>query len=70
MIFLVKSGNFGHQANADIYLQTVEIQMRSADQRIFAVSLVFFIIIIKIKNKRGRCPKSADCPNYPTWQKY
>ena len=24
----VKSGNFGHQVNSDIHLQTVEIQMR------------------------------------------
>ena len=25
----VKSGNFGHQVNSDIYFQTVEIQMKS-----------------------------------------
>ena len=27
-MYRVMSGNFGHQANSDIYLQTVEIQMR------------------------------------------
>ena len=40
----VKSGNFGHQVNSDIYLQTVEIQMRrllmSRLIRIFTVCLV------------------------------
>ena len=39
----VKSGNFGHQANSDIHLQTVEIQMRrllmSRLIRIFTVCL-------------------------------
>ena len=50
----VKSGNFGHQVNSDIHLQTVEIQMRrllmSRPIRIFTVCLVypFFIPIIKI----------------------
>ena len=45
----VKSGNFGHQVNSDIHLQTVEIQMRlllmSRLIRIFTVRLVnsFFI---------------------------
>ena len=28
MSIRVKSGNFGHQVNSDIHLQTVEIQMR------------------------------------------
>ena len=40
----VKSGNFGHQVNSDIHLQTVEIQMRrllmSRLIRIFTVCLV------------------------------
>ena len=40
----VKSGNFGHQVNSDIRLQTVEIQMRrllmSRLIRIFTVCLV------------------------------
>ena len=50
----VKSGNFGHQVNLDIRLQTVEIQMRgllmSRLIRIFTVCLVnlFFIPVIKI----------------------
>ena len=41
----VKSGNFGHQVNSDISLQTVEIQMRrllmSRLIRIFTVCLVY-----------------------------
>ena len=28
LTYRVKSGNFGHQVNSDIHLQTVEIQMR------------------------------------------
>ena len=40
----VKSGNFEHQVNSDIYLQTVEIQMRRLLMRrlirIFTVCLV------------------------------
>ena len=40
----VKSGNFGHQVNSDIRLQTIEIQMRrllmSRLIRIFTVCLV------------------------------
>ena len=40
----VKSGNFGHQVNSDIYLQTVEIQLRrllmSRLINIFTVCLV------------------------------
>ena len=40
----VKAGNFGHQVNLDIHLQTVEIQMRwllmSRLIRIFTVCLV------------------------------
>ena len=35
----VKSGNFGHQVNSDIHLQTVEVQMRRLI-RIFTVCLV------------------------------
>ena len=52
--YRVKSGNFGHQVNSNIHLQTVEIQMRrllmSRLIRIFTVCLVnlFFIPIIKI----------------------
>ena len=44
----VKSGNFGHQVNSDIHLQTVEIQMRrlliSRLIRIFTVCLVNLFI--------------------------
>ena len=49
-IYRVKSGNFGHQVNSDIRLQTVEIQMRPRLIRIFAVCLVnlVFIPIIKL----------------------
>ena len=40
----VKSGNFGHQVNSDIHLQTMEIQMRrllmSRLTRIFTICLV------------------------------
>ena len=49
----VKSGNFRHQVNSEIHLQTVEIQMRrllmSRLIRIFTVCFVnyFFIPIIK-----------------------
>ena len=39
----VKSGNFGHQVNSDIPLQTVKIQM-SRLVKIFTVCLVFFSI--------------------------
>ena len=31
----VKSGNFGHQVNSDIHLQTVEIQMRQPSHQDF-----------------------------------
>ena len=34
----VKSGNFGHQVNSDIHLQTVEIQMR----RLFICLVIFY----------------------------
>ena len=63
----VKSGNFGHQANSDIHLQTVEIQMRRLLVRIFTVCLVnlFVIPIIRIRNKQGRCPNLADRPKLP-----
>ena len=44
--YRVKSGNFGHQVNSDIPLQTVEIRMRrlimSRLIRIFTVCLVLF----------------------------
>ena len=58
--YRVKSGNFGHQVNSDIHLQTVEIQMRLI--RIFIVCLVHlvFIPIIKIGNKQGCCPNLPD----------
>ena len=36
--YRVKSGNFGHQVNSDIHLQTLEIQM-SRLIRIFIVCL-------------------------------
>ena len=67
----VKSGNFGHQVNSDMHLQTVKIQMRrllmSRLIRIFTFCLVslFFIPIIKIYNKQGRCPNLPDRPNLP-----
>ena len=69
--YRVKSGNFGHQVNLDMHLQTVEIQMRrllmSRLIRTFTVCFVslFFIQIIKIWNKQGRCPNLSDCPNLP-----
>ena len=50
----VKLGNFGHQVNSDIHLQTLEIQLRrllmSRLIRIFTVCLVnlFFIVIFEI----------------------
>ena len=62
MVIRVKSGNLRHQVNSDIHLQTVEIQMRrllmSRLIRIFTVCLVnlFFIPIIKKRNKQGCCP--------------
>ena len=71
LVYRVKSGNFGHQVNSDMHLQTVEIQMRrllmSRLIRIFTVCLVnlIFIPIIKIWNKQGRCPNLADRPNLP-----
>ena len=52
--YRVKSGNFGHQVNSDIHLQTLEIQMRrllmSRLIRIFIVCIDnwFFIPIVKI----------------------
>ena len=50
----VKSGNFGHQVNSDIHLQTGKTLMRrllmSRLIRIFTVckNILFFITIIKI----------------------
>ena len=44
---MVKSGNFGHQVNSDIALQTEEIQMRrlliSRLIKIFTVCLVYLL---------------------------
>ena len=44
----IKSGNLGHQANSDISLQTVEIQMRrllmSRLIRIFTVFIVYLFL--------------------------
>ena len=68
----VNSGNFVHQVNSDMHLQTVEIQMRrllmSRLIRVFTVCLVnlFFNPIIKISNKQGRCPNLPDVRNYLT----
>ena len=67
----VKSDKFRPQVNLDIHLQTVDIQMRqllmSRFIRIFIVCLVrlFFIPIIAIWTKLGRCPNLANCPNVP-----
>ena len=66
MMIRVKSGNFGHQVNLEIHLQTVEIQMRrllmSHLIRIFTVCLVnlFFIPKIQIGDKQGPCPNLPD----------
>ena len=68
----VKSGNFGHRVNSEIHLQTVEIQIRrllmSRLIRIFTVCFLylFFIPIIKIRNKQGCCPNFTDVRSYPT----
>ena len=68
----VKSGYFGQQVNSDIRLQTVEIQMRrllmSRLIRIFTVWFVnsFFIPMIKIWIKQGRCPNLPDVRSYTT----
>ena len=43
--YWVKSGNFGHQVNSDIRLQTVEIQMRRlliAGFSLFALLIYFY----------------------------
>ena len=67
----VKSGNFGHQVNSDMHLQTDEILMRGLLMRrlikSFTVCLVilYFIPITKIYNKQGRCPNLPDRPNLP-----
>ena len=73
--YRVNSGirKFRHQVNSDIHLQTEKIQMRrlfmSRLIKVFTVSLCFvscfFIPIIRICNKQGRCPNLADCPNLP-----
>ena len=72
--YRVNSGirKFRHQVNSDIYLQTVEIQMRrllSGLIKVFTVSLcfvsLFFIPVIRICNKQGRCLNLADRPNLP-----
>ena len=68
----VRSGYFGQQVNSDIRLQTVEIQMRRLLMnrliRIFTVWLVnsFFIPMIKIWIKQGRCPNLSDVRGYTT----
>ena len=68
----VKSGNFGHQVNSDIHLQTVDIQMRrllmSRLIRIFTVSLdyLFSFPIIIIRNKQCHCPNLPDVRSYMT----
>ena len=70
-LFRVKSGNFGHQVNSDIHLQTLEIQMRrllmSRLIRLFTVCLDnwFFSPIIKIWNNQSRCLNLANSPNLP-----
>ena len=55
----VKSGNFGHQVNSDIHLQTVEIQMRrllmGRLMRIFTVFLVVNIFIQIMRPPGGLC---------------
>ena len=72
MVIRVKSGNFRHQEISDIHLQTVEIQMRrllmSHLIRIFTVCLVnlFFIPIIKIRNKQCCCPNNPPVRTYMT----
>ena len=48
----VKSGNFGHQVNSDIYLQIVEIQMRRLLIRIFTVCLVNLFLYSKNQNMK------------------
>ena len=65
----VKSGNLGHQVNSETRLQTVEIRMiMSRLIRIFTVCLVqfFFIPIIKIRNRQGRCPNLTDVRGFLT----
>ena len=37
---MVKLGNFGHQVNSDMHLQTVEIQMRRLMSRLISISTV------------------------------
>ena len=70
-IISVKSGNFGHQINSDIHLQTVEIQMRRLHMgrlisfSLFVQLIYFYIPIIKIWNEQSRCPNVADRPNLP-----
>ena len=43
----VKSGNFGHQVNSDIHLQTVEIQMRRPSHKDFHCLLICFIFLFQ-----------------------
>ena len=54
----VKSGNFGHQVNLDIHLQTVEIQLRrllmSRLIRIFTVCLVNLFLFQKSKYETNK----------------
>ena len=56
----VKSGNFGHQVNLDIYLQTVEIQMR----RLLPAHLDFHCLLCNIEN-----PDETP-PNEPSHQDF
>ena len=45
----VKSGNFEHQVNSDIHLQTVEIQMRRLlMSRLIRISIVCLVSLIFI----------------------
>ena len=66
-----KSGNFGHQVNSEIPLQTLEIQMRRLLMSrliwifIVCLDIWFFIPIIKIWNNQSRCPNLADRPIFP-----
>ena len=80
--YRVKSGNFGHQANSDICLQTVKILMRRlirnsgnpdetapyepSHQDFHCLLQYFFIPIILIGNKQGRCPNLPDVRRYLT----
>ena len=51
----VKSGNFGHQVNSDIHLQTVEIQIRRPSHKDFHCLLSCFIFYSNNEAPRGIC---------------